>query len=117
MFKIQLTENQSEEVVSIMREKSQYRHISVESVEFTTDQTIRLSFDPEASTTKISCFRVRGIEEFLQISQYRLPKQLSEAQGDLVGTTYIYPNDQIYSKLQLWFQPLLREHRLEEIGL
>ena len=116
MFKIQLTENQSEEVVSIMREKSQYRHISVESVEFTTDQT-----------TKISCFRVRGIEEFLQIpkirsttcqvSQYRLPKQLSEAQGDLVGTTYIYPNDQIYSKLQLWFQPLLREHRLEEIGL
>ena len=92
MFKIQLTENQSEEVVSIMREKSQYRHISVESVEFTTDQT-----------TKISCFRVRGIEEFLQISQY--------------GTTYIYPNDQIYSKLQLWFQPLLREHRLEEIGL
>ena len=106
MFKIQLTENQSEEVVSIMREKSQYRHISVESVEFTTDQT-----------TKISCFRVRGIEEFLQISQYRLPKQLSEAQGDLVGTTYIYPNDQIYSKLQLWFQPLLREYRLEEIGL
>ena len=92
MFKIQLTENQSEEVVSIMREKSQYRHISVESVEFTTDQT-----------TKISCFRVRGIEEFLQISQY--------------GTTYIYPNDQIYSKLQLWFQPLLREYRLEEIGL
>ena len=103
MFKIQLTENQSEEVVSIMREKSQYRHISVESVEFTTDQTIRLSFDPEASTTKISCFRVRGIEEFLQMSQY--------------GTTYIYPNDQIYSKLQLWFQPLLREHRLEEIVL
>jgi hypothetical protein len=102
-FKIQLTEDQSEKVVAIMREKSQYRHISVESVEFTTDQTIRLSFEPEVSTTKISCFRVRGIEEFLQMSQY--------------GTTYIYPNDQIYSKLQLWFQPLLREHRLEEIGL
>lgn len=103
MFKIQLTENQSEEVVSIMREKSQYRHISVESVEFTTDHTITLSFDPEANITKVSCFRVKGIEEFLQMSQY--------------GTTYIYPNDQIYSKLQLWFQPLLREHRLEEIGL
>ena len=108
MFKIQLTENQSEEVVSIMREKSQYRHISVESVEFTTDHTITLSFDPEANITKVSCFKVKGIEvkgieEFLQMSQY--------------GTTYIYPNDQIYSKLQLWFQPLLREHRLEEIGL
>jgi hypothetical protein len=109
-FKIQLTEDQSEKVVAIMREKSQYRHISVESVEFTTDQTIRLrtswslkKFEPEVSTTKISCFRVRGIEELIQMSQY--------------GTTYIYPNDQIYSKLQLWFQPLLREHRLEEIGL
>jgi hypothetical protein len=102
-LKIQLTQNQSEEVVSILREKSQYRHISVESVEFTTDHTITLSFDPEVNTTKVSCFKVKGIEEFIQMSQY--------------GTTYIYPNDQIYSKLQLWFQPLLREYRLEEIGL
>ena len=102
-LKIQLTENQSEEVVSIMREKSQYRHISVESVEFTTDHTITLSFDPEANITKVSCFKVKGIEEFHQMSQY--------------GTTYIYPNDRIYSKLQLWFQPLLRDYVLVQIGL
>jgi hypothetical protein len=102
-FKIQLTEDQSEKVVAIMREKSQYRHILIESVEFTTDQTRYFGRTDFWFKTQSDCFRVKGIEEFLQMSQY--------------GTTYIYPNDQIYSKLQLWFQPLLREYRLEEIGL
>ena len=98
-FKIQLTKDQSEKVVAIMREKSQYRHILIESVEFTTLHIITLSFDPKANTIKVPCFKVKGVEEWCS------------------GTTYVYSNDKVYNKLQLWFQPLLREHKLQEIGI